>query len=610
MAQSPGSGSLATRHVFSGETIRAHLQRVVESDIFRNADRLKRFLRHIVEQSLDGRADTLKEYALGTDVFDRKASFDPRIDPIVGVEAGRLRNRLKQYYEAAGMWDGMRIDLPRGSYVPIYAEADTAPAAQPPVPAAVEAPATHILVLPFADHSPNKDQAYFCDGMTEELINALTRVSALRVVAQSSAFRLRDDVPDVRELGEQLRVGTIVQGSVRKAGQRVRITVQLIAVETRCYLWSETYDRRLKDVFAIQVEISRDVVQALRVRLHQEQRDLLGKRYTDNLNAYTLYLRGRQQWNLRSEAGLRTAIEFFQQAIAADPSYALAYAGLADSYSLLGNYGLALPTVVRASARETAGKAVEIDGTLAEAHTSLGHVRATYDWDWDAAEREYELAISLNPGYATAHHWYALTVLSPVGRLDECLVEIRRALELGPISPSINRDLAIILTHRREYDKAVEQCRRTLSLDPNFCTAYWAMGLAYEAAGMLPEALAAFQTGADISGGVPRLKGALGRCHALSGATSKALEILAALQSLADERYVSPFEIALIYMGLGDVDKAFEALEKVYAVRSYELVPLKVDPRFDCLRTDRRFSSLLQRMGLQRMGLERPATIS
>jgi TolB-like protein/Tfp pilus assembly protein PilF len=601
MAQSPSSGLLATRHVFSGETIRAHLERVVESDIFRNADRLKRFLRHIVVESLEGRADTLKEYALGTEVFDRKASFDPRIDPIVRVEAGRLRNRLKQYYEATGTPDGLRIDLPKGGYIPIYSETDGAPSAKPSVSTtAMEAPATHILVLPFADHSPNKDQQYFCDGMTEELINALTRVSALRVVAQSSALRLRDEVPDIRELGEQLSVGTIVQGSVRKAGQRVRITVQLIAVETRCYLWSETYDRQLKDVFAIQEEISRDVVQALRVRLHQEQRDQLSKRYTENLNAYTLYLRGRQQWNLRSEAGLRTAIEFFQQAIAADPSYALAYAGLADSYSLLGNYGLALPTVVRASARETAGKAVEIDSTLAEAHTSLGHVRATYDWDWEGAEREYELAISLNAGYATAHHWYAMTVLSPVGRLDECLVEIRRALELGPISPSINRDLAIILTHRREYDKALEQCRRTLSLDPNFGSAYWALGLAYEAACMLPEALAAFQTGADISGGVPRLKGALGRCHALAGNTSKALEILAALQSLADERYVSPFETALIYMGLGDFDKAFEALEKVYAVRSYELVPLRVDPRFDCLRADRRFSSLLQRMGLER----------
>lgn len=600
MAPSPSTLlPVATRRTFSEESIRAHLDHVLESEIFRCTDRLKRFLRHIVEQTLQGRFENLKEYALGTGVFDRKESFDPRIDPIVRVEAGRLRSRLKQYYDGPGMADSLRIELPKGSYVPVFAGPEIAPAAKASPVAHALAPATHLLVLPFADHSPNRDQEYFCDGMTEELINALTRVTALRVVAQSSALRLKLEVPDIRELGEQLRVGTIVQGSVRKSGQRVRITVQVIAVENSSYIWSDTYDRQLKDVFAVQEEISRAVVQALRVRLHDDQQDLLGKRYTDNIEAYTLYLRGRQQWNLRSEAGLRSAIEFFQQAIAADPSYALAYAGLADSYSLLGNYGLSLPTAVRASARETAGKALEIDSTLAEAHTSLAHVRATYDWDWEGAEREYEMAISLNPGYATAHHWYAMTMLAPVGRLDESIVEIRRAEELGPISLSISRDYAIILTHRREYNIAIEQCRRTLSLDPNFYSAYWALGMVYEAAGMLTDALAAFQTAVDISGGVPRMWAALGRCHALAGNRTAALKILASLHSLAEERYVSPFDSALIYMGLGETEQAFAWLEKVYAIRSYELVPIRVDPRFDSLRTERRFSSLLERMGLK-----------
>jgi TolB-like protein/Tfp pilus assembly protein PilF len=514
----------------------------------------------------------------------------------------KCRLHLKQYYDGPGASELVRIDLPKGSYVPVYNERESAAASKPATPEPVGAPATHILVLPFADHSPDKDQEYFCDGMTEELINALTRVTALRVVAQSSAFRLKNEVPDIRELGEQLRVGTILQGSVRKAGTRVRITVQLIAVETRSYVWSETYDGELEDVFALQEKISRAVVEALRVRLLDEQRDLLSKRYTDNLRAYTLYLRGRQQWNARSEAGLGAAIEFFQQAIAEDPSYALAYAGLADSYSLLGNYGLELPTAVRPSARETAARAVEIDPTLAEARTSLGHVRATYDWDWSRAEREHEMAISLNPGYATAHHWYAITLLAPVGRLDESLVEIERARELGPISLSINRDLAIILTYRRQYDLAIAQCLETLSLDPNFHSAYWALGMAYEAAGMLSEALAAFETGLNLSDGIPRLYGALGRCYALSGATDKAREMLNKLRSMADQRYVSPFETALIYMGLADTNKAFEWLDKVYAVRSYELVPIKVDPRFDCLRPDRRFASLPHRMGLDRAG--------
>lgn len=580
----------------TAKSLRAQVNRMLSGPAFVNSDRLSRFLQFIVDQVLQGNADQLKEYSLGIAVFDRKESFDPRVDPIVRVEASRLRNRIKQYYENEGRQDEIVVELTKGSYVPVFLK-KSAPEPAPPAIRSARNWNT-IAVLPFADHSPERDQEYFCDGMTEEIINALTKLPMLRVVAWTSSRRLKGHTADIAEIGQQLNVGTVVTGSLRKSGERLRITTQLIDAGEGCYLWSESYDRELKDVFAIQEEIARAIVATLRIQIADEGKKRLVKRYTDNLEAYNLYLQGRYFWNQRSETGLKKGIGYFEQAIAKDPSYALAYAGLSDSYSLLGNYGVLPSKKVKASASAAALKAVEIDDTLAEAHTALGHVKATYYWDWWGAEAEYKRALELNPGYATLHHWYAVTYLAPMGRLDEAMLEIGRAQELDPISVSIRRDLALILYDMRRYDQAIEQCRRTIELDPGFHGGYWVLGLALEQKSMFEEASAAFENGLALSGGSPRMIGALGHSYAVSGKREQAEEVIGRLRTLSQQRWVSPFETALIYMGLRESDIAFEWLDRAYEAHSYELVPLKVDPRFDVLRSDSRFEKLLRNMKL------------
>ncbi len=577
--------------------VEAQLQRILASSLFRGADRLSRFLHFAVTRSLDGCPHQLKEYVVGREAFDRKDSFDPRIDPIVRVEAGRLRLRLRKYYETEGRGDPVHIDVPKGSYVAAFLAYDAA-SKLPPLAQQLESPSrASIAVLPFADHSPEKNQEYFCDGMTEELITALTKVEPLRVVAAPSSFRLKGRSQDIRKVGDQLKVATVLQGSVRKAGDRVRITAQLIQVADGSYLWSETFDRRLEHIFAIQEEISQAIVETLRIHLVDGQKASLLKRYTNNPIAHHLYLKGRFQWNMRSEESLQKAGDYFQQAIAEDSNYALAYTGLADASTLLGNYGAAPPTRVRVVSKVAAKRAVEIDASLAEAHTSLAHVLATYDWDWKGAEEEYRIALSLNPAYATARHWYSITYLAAVGRLDEALAEMTRARELDPLSLSINRDVAMLLLFQRRCDEAIAQAQATISLDSTFAGGYWALGLALEQKARYAEAVEAFQKALLFSHGSPRMMGALGHGYALWGKREQAVAMLYELESLARNRYVSPFESALIYIGLDEREPAFEWLQKACEVRAYELVSALIDPRYDGIRSDPRFHGILTRIG-------------
>jgi serine/threonine-protein kinase len=583
----------------SGPVIYAQLDHILASASFASSGRLSRLLRFAVESVTEGKLAELKEYALGIAVFDKKNTFDPRFDPIVRVEAGRLRNRLKQYYETEGRDDAVIIDLPKGSYVPRFLSAHREKS-QDGGGKTQTYSANWIAVLPFADHSPGNDQEYFCDGMTEELINALTKLRGLRVAALNSALQLRGKADDYRKVAEQLKVGSIVAGSVRKAGNRLRITVQLIDTSNGCYLWSEIYDRQIEDVFAIQEDISQAIVAKLKVQIADEQSSHLVRRYTGNLDAYTLYLKGRYCWNQRSEQGLRKAVEFFEQAIVLDPRYAPAFSGLADSYALLGNSGAVSPKSVKVKAMDAALKAVELDATLAEAHTTLGHVRATYCWDWPSACTEYKLAMALNPAYATGHHWYAITYLAPLGLFENARTEIEKAEELDPLSASIKRDIAVILFNGRLYEEAIEQCKKTIELEPAFPSSYWALGLAYEGLAQYEPAVAAFQHAVAHSGShTPRFLGALGHVYARWGKRAEALKVLEEMNELSQNRYVSPFDFAMIYLGLGNSDTAFEWLERACKARCYELVFLQVDPRFDAVRTDVRFARLLKRLGLQ-----------
>jgi len=334
-----------------------------------------------------------------------------------------------------------------------------------------------IAVLPFVDMSPNKDQEYFCEGMAEEIINALSHITDLRVVARTSAFSFKGKDMDIREIGKKLNVEVILEGSVRKSGDNLRVTAQLINIEDGYHLWSEKYERKLEDVFAIQDEISLAIVENLKVKLLSDEKNELLKRYTENKEAYNLFLKGRYYWNRRSEVGFSKAFGFFERAIELDPDYALAYAGLADCYCMLSIH-LARPEPFIRKARIAAEKALSIDETLAEAHASLGFIKLTYDWDWLGSERSFKQAIHLNPHYPTANNWYAL-LLSILNRHDEAIHYMTQAWEYDPGSPIINRDLAVMYAWAGDYQKALNQLLFTIDLDPDFAPAYFFMGNVY-----------------------------------------------------------------------------------------------------------------------------------
>ncbi len=456
-----------------------------------------------------------------------------------------------------------------------------------------------IAVLPFVDLSPQRDQEYFCDGLTEELINALAKLGDLRVTSRISTFQFKGAGEDIQHIGERLKVKTVLGGSVRKSGDRLRITAQLVDVANGYQFWSERYDRTMLDIFSIQEEIAQMIVQTLKIRLLPEQTQKLVKHSTDNLEAYSLYLEGRYHWNKRNNESLTKAIELFKRAIEKDPLYALAYTGVADSYSLLDQYGT-LP--LRESiwlARAAAVKALELDDQLAEAHTSLAEVEMSYEWNWSSAERRLRNAVALNPNYATAHHWLA-TCLMTVGQFEESFAEINRALELDPLSLIMIRDKGVIFYYARQYDHAIKQARKTLDLDPNFALAHRLLAIAYERKGKYDEAAAENQIWGDLTNDRPRTQASLGHLAAVSGNTEHALKVLQQLEMEIPSRKDLAYPVALIYTGLRETEQTFKWLDIAYDNRSGALGTIKVDPKLDGLRSDPRFPQILRKMGLDK----------
>jgi serine/threonine protein kinase/Tfp pilus assembly protein PilF len=462
-----------------------------------------------------------------------------------------------------------------------------------------------IAVLPLKNLSADKEQDYFCDGVAEEIINALTQVESLRVVARTSAFSFRDKQMDIREIGKKLNVGTVLEGSVRKAGNQVRITAQLINVADGYHLWSEKYDRNIgtlccpEDIFAIQDEISLVIVEKLKVKLLKGEKTRLVKRHTDDLDAYNLYLKGRYFWNRRTEESLNRSIEYFNQAIERDPGYALAYAGLADSYVTLQDYTSVSPKVTLPKAKEAAHKALEIDSQLAEAHNSLAQVMFR-EWDWGGAEREHKRAIELNPNYASAHHWYAL-LLAYAARFDEAVAEMKRAWELDPLSLIINRNLGLVLYFARRYDQALEQLQKTIEMDPSFSLAHASLGLTYLQRSMCEEAVIELQKESDLRGGSDVVVEAWkGIAYVKVGKKSEAHKILGNLLERAKQVYVSPVLLADLYFALGENDQGFKLLDQAYDERDSRLLEIKVIPEYDGVRSDPRFIKLLKKVGLEK----------
>ena len=454
-----------------------------------------------------------------------------------------------------------------------------------------------IAVLPFVNASGDAENEYFSDGITDELIIALSKVERLRVASRTSVFALKGLREDVRSLGARLDVSAVLEGTVRRAGNRLRITVQLTSVADGRTLWSERYDRELADVFAIQDEIARTIVTTLRATLLRDLGDAPPVRYTANLRAYHLYLKGRYWWNRRGQESIAEGIRFFEQAIEEDPQYALAYTGLADSYALQVDYRGAPVREGMERAKAMARQALLLDESLAEAHTSLGWVSFIYDWDWATAGAELARAVELNPAYSVARQWRSWFLMA-MGRVEESLSEGRRAIELDPASVSIRRSMGWLLCYARQPALALDHLRRALAMDPTADETHRLLGQAYLELGLYDEAAAAFREALAMSDSPALATADLGAVAAARGRVDEARAVLETLETQARERYVSPVAFATLHLRLGEHDAAFAALERAYQDRRGWLAYLRVEPAVDSIRGDPRFASLLRRMRL------------
>jgi TolB-like protein/Tfp pilus assembly protein PilF len=469
----------------------------------------------------------------------------------------------------------------------------TAPA-QPPVPAAASLEKS-IAVLPFENLSDEKSNAYFAEGIQDEILTRLAKVADLKVISRTSTQRFKSAPSDLREIARQLGVANILEGSVQRTGDQVRVNVQLINAFTDAHLWAEIYDRKLTDIFAVESEIAKTIADTLQAQLSRSEKIAIAKRPTVNAAAYELYLKGRYFWNKRTGDDLKTALDYFIQAVAADPNYAAAYAGQADAALLIPIYSAGKPEEYFPKAKAAARRAIELDDSSAEGHTALGQLLCVDDLNFRESAREFERAIELNPNYATAHHWFSNGLLVAQGRFDEAIREARRAVELDPLSLIINADLGSTLIVARRYDEAIAQLRRTLALDNNFAYAHWNLGLAIYLKGDRPAGIAEFEKARAINPS-PDVLGLLGRAYAEAGRKEEALQILKQLNETAQHGYVRHFLLALISIGLGDKASAIKSLEENYHHDNGDLLWLKVDPLLDPLRDDPRFKELVAKV--------------
>lgn len=612
---------------------------------------MRQFLQFVTEGALSNQ--TLKETTIGVEVFGRPPAYDSSVDPIVRVEARRLREKLQQYYDRDGSDDPIVVNLPKGGYTPGFefraappvAPADGAgppvagvapavspaasrlswilvaglcaaavsivsiPAARvhmfrPPVEVGGEGralvppaanpvagalpPASSIAVLPLVNLSGDPAQDYLADGMTDELITWFVKFTALRVISRTSAMQYKSVRKTMPEIARELGVDAILQGSVTRSARQVRITAQLIEGKTGRYLWAEDYTGRAGDVLAIESDVARKVVSGVRLALPGREESALRRQTNVNPEAWDLYLKGRYFWNKRTGDGLRKAIGFFKQAAAIAPGYAPAWAGLADSWLLIGETRLRPREEAFPEARRAVDRALELDDELGEAHAS----RAALESDmghWDAAEVEFRRALQLSPGYATAHQWYA-EGLAGKGRIDEALGEIRRARDLDPLSLTMNVQVGYMLFMARRYDDAIRQLQATIDMDTAFWMAHANLGHAYEQKGMYPEAIAELQKAADLTGRAPLQMIWLAHALALAGRKTEARRIRATLEQPLKAGLLEVPIVALLDLALGEPDRALGRLRSACAANLVE--PLSPTPIFDPLRSDPRFAAI------------------
>jgi TolB-like protein/Tfp pilus assembly protein PilF len=473
-------------------------------------------------------------------------------------------------------------------FVPVVQSSSFAPLTAEPIT---------VAVLPFANLSSDPNSEFFADGITEEIINALTQIRNLRVVARTSAFSFKGKQIDLRTVGATLNAGTLIEGSVRKSGDRVRIVAQLINSADGYHIWSERYDRELRDIFEVQDEIARTIAGRLKITLGPDKPETLVRSETKDLEAYQLYLKGRFHWNKRSADGLQKAIEYFQQAIGKDPSYAVAYAGLADAYNLISFRNVLAPHAVMPKAKAAATKALELDPHRAEPHVSLAYASFTYDRDWPAAGRHFERAKAIQQAYVMSHAFYPL-YLSSRGRSEESISVARGALALDPAAAAVSHALAVQLYLARFFDRAVEQCQQTLELDPSYEPAYPVLGQVYSLTGKYEDAAKEFEKSLAVTRRSTWVLSLLGYARARSGSRRQAKEIIAELETTSKRSFVPALCFALVYAGLEEADQAFTWLAKASDERHNRLAYIKVEALWDPLRSDPRFAELLGGFGI------------
>jgi len=637
--------------------IQAELQKILSSRTFRAAEAQRGFLRYVAEEVIAGRGNTIKEYLIGVEAFGRGEAFDPRLDPIVRTQARKLRARLAKYYETEGCQDPVRIELPKGSYVPSFERlaapagpvASSVPAEieasgndgaeQHPAPLAarssrglwflkaprfqtalaaagvifcalvvfgvwraklgtVQADAKSIAVLPLANLSDQKQDEFLSDGLTDELIGSFQQVQGLQVVAHMSAFRFKEKTQDIQEIGRKLHVRAVLVGSIRKSGDRLRINVQLDDTADGAHLWSGSYDRAAGEARTVQWEIARAVTDVLGLGVPARSAPALVKTFpgsnSPTQGAYQNYLKGLYFWNKLTPEGLRAAAGYFEQAIADDPSFAKAYSALAHCY-VMEPMILATPVPeVISKIRATASRALELDSRLGEPHFDLA-VSAEYEFDWANAEKEFRRGLELSPENVIGHLWYA-KFLALVGRPDEVLVQRRIAADLDPVSPYAVQSVGGYMSVTGHYDEAIEQFRNALALQPDFGFAHQGLGMAYLLKGMHSEAIEEFQIASRTMTG-PRRVALLGWAYAQCGQEAAARQILNDFLEQARRGPFPALAIAQIYIGLGDKDSAFAWLNKAVDQRDLDETLLWDSP-YQPLRSDPRFRDLLRRMKL------------
>lgn len=581
----------------SADEVHAELERILKDSVFASAEKMKRFLRFVVLETLAERGDHLNEALVGMEVYSDGEAFDPRLDSTVRVEAGRLRSKLREFYESKGHGGRLRIEIPKGSYKPIFKSLKEIRTNEPAQASSKKAPqARTIAVLPFADMSPQKDQEYFGDGLAEELMFALSRLQSLRVVSQTSVFAFKGKGMDVREIGRQLDVESIMEGSVRKAEQQLRITARLTEVDTGFQIWSEVFDCALKDIFEVQQQISKAVARALRTAVLGHEEDIACQSSTTNLSAFNHFLVGRSYWNKQTEAALNTAIGHFEKAVAEDPSYGKAYLGISDCLRKLEFWGLMRTSHALPKAKEAARKALAVDPTLIEANIPLAAIRAVNEWEWSEAERMFLEILRACSDSAHAHQVYAMMCLLPLGRFDEAIEHIHVARQLDPLALLTNAHVGGAYYFAGRYDKAIEQLQMTLELEPGYHLAHLGLAIALEEKGLFDDALATVEKAKSLAGEIMPIWGALGHIYARAGKTREAEAVLGQLFSLEPVRYISPLDFALVFDGLGRTDKALECLDKAAVDHCGRLPWALVDPRHKNLRSDDRFQDLTRRV--------------